>query len=79
MRVAIRALTTLPRSKSVQTSVQPPAELRSIHPAPPTSMQFKGKTITIQGLNNPLRGDAANFDKHVQAGAAMVSSRHQGW
>ena len=58
----------------LQTSVQPPAELRSIHPAPPTSMQFKGKTVTIQGLNNPLRGDTANFDKNVQAGAATYAS-----
>ncbi len=59
----------------LQTTVEAPAELRSIHPAPPTSIQFKGKSINIQGLNNPLRGDSANFDKNVQAGAAVYTSR----
>ncbi len=59
----------------LQTTVEAPAELRSIHPAPPTSIQFKGKTLNIQGLNNPLRADQANFDKNVQAGAAVYTSR----
>lgn len=58
----------------LQSTVEAPAELRSIHPAPPTSIQFKGKTLNIQGLNNPLRADQANFEKNVQAGAAVYVS-----
>ncbi len=58
----------------LQTTVEAPAELRSIHPAPPTSIQFKGKTLNIQGLNNPLRTDQANFERNAQAGAAVYAS-----
>ena len=52
-------------------TVEAPAELRAIHPAPPASISFKGKTIDIQGLDNPLRKDAANRDKYVAEGAAI--------
>jgi mono/diheme cytochrome c family protein len=48
---------------------QAPAELRAVHPAPPASIQFRGKEITIQGFDNPLRKDQANFKKNVAAGA----------
>jgi mono/diheme cytochrome c family protein len=58
----------------IQTTVEAPAELRSIHPAPPTTIQFQGQTLNIQGLENPLRADQANFDKNVQAGAAVYAS-----
>ncbi|MFQ5854855.1 MAG: c-type cytochrome [Anaerolineae bacterium] len=34
--------------------VQAPAELRAIHPAPPSSIQFRGETLEIQGLDNPF-------------------------
>ena len=80
----------------LQTSVQPPAELRSIHPAPPTictalevfppdnpwnqivtdwPLHPNSKNLVAGiGLNKPLRGDTANFDKNVQAGAATYAS-----
>jgi mono/diheme cytochrome c family protein len=32
----------------------PPAELRQTHPAPPPSIQFRGRAIQIQGLDNPF-------------------------
>jgi DMSO reductase family type II enzyme heme b subunit len=51
--------------------IEAPAELRAIHPAPPASISFKGKTLDIQGLDNPLRKDAANFKKHVAEGAVI--------
>ncbi len=38
----------------VSGKVQAPAELRSAHPAPPNSLQFRGRTIQIQGLENPF-------------------------
>jgi mono/diheme cytochrome c family protein len=47
-----------------------PAELRAVHPAPPGSIQFRGKEINISGVENPLRKDTANFRKNVEAGAA---------
>jgi mono/diheme cytochrome c family protein len=48
-----------------------PAELRAVHPAPPASIQFRGKEINISGVDNPLRKDAASFRKHVEAGGAI--------
>ena len=50
-----------------------PAELRAVHPAPPASISFRGKTIDIQGLENPLRKDAANFNKYVAEGAVIYA------
>src|SRR2546426_3925031 len=32
-----------------------PPNLRSIHPAPPAEITFRGKSITLTGLDNPLR------------------------
>jgi len=48
---------------------QAPPELRAVHPAPPASIQFRGKEINIQGFDNPLRKDQASFKRHVAAGA----------
>jgi mono/diheme cytochrome c family protein len=50
---------------------QAPPELRAVHPAPPASIQFRGKEIQITGLDNPLRKDQAAFKKHVVAGAEV--------
>ena len=50
---------------------QAPPELRAVHPAPPASIQFRGKEIQITGLDNPLRKDQAAFEKHVAAGAEV--------
>ena len=50
---------------------QAPPELRAVHPAPPGSIQFRGKEIAITGLDNPLRKDQAGFKKHVAAGAEI--------
>src|SRR5881628_2488889 len=48
---------------------QAPPELRAVHPAPPASIQSRGKEIQIAGLDNPLRKDQATFRTHVAAGA----------
>ncbi|OLC13638.1 MAG: hypothetical protein AUH29_12520 [Candidatus Rokubacteria bacterium 13_1_40CM_69_27] len=50
---------------------QAPAELRAVHPAPPDTIQFRGKQINISGAENPLRKDQASRQKHVAAGAAL--------
>ncbi len=49
----------------------PPAELRSIHPAPPSQIQFRGKSINLDGAENPFRKDKANFRKYVEEGAVI--------
>ncbi len=48
----------------------PPAELRTVHPAPPAMIQFRGRDIDIAALENPLRHDGENYDRHVEAGRA---------
>jgi len=48
----------------------PPAELRTVHPAPPATIQFRGRDIDLAELENPLRHDVENFDRHVEAGGA---------
>jgi mono/diheme cytochrome c family protein len=50
---------------------QAPPELRAVHPAPPASIQFRGKEITITGLDNPLRKDQANLARHIAAGGEI--------
>ncbi len=52
-------------------TAEAPPELRAVHPAPPASVSFRGKTLEIQGLDNPLRKDTANFKKHVAEGGAI--------
>jgi DMSO reductase family type II enzyme heme b subunit len=51
--------------------VEAPPELRAVHPAPPASISFRGKSMYIQGLENPLRKDAARLGQHVAEGAAI--------
>jgi mono/diheme cytochrome c family protein len=50
---------------------QAPPELRAVHPAPPASIQFRGKEIAIAGFDNPLRKDAGAFKKHVGVGGEI--------
>ena len=50
---------------------QAPPELRAVHPAPPAAIQFRGKELTIQGLDNPLRKDQANLKKNIAAGGEI--------
>src|SRR5207237_5388135 len=50
---------------------QAPPELRAVHPAPPGSIQFRGKEINIAGFDNPLRKDAAVYKTQVAAGGTI--------
>jgi mono/diheme cytochrome c family protein len=50
---------------------QAPPELRAVHPAPPAAIQFRGKEISISGLDNPLRKDQAALARHVAAGGEI--------
>lgn len=52
----------------VKPAFVPPVTPRITHPEPPSEIDFKGNTISILGLVNPLRKDAANFSQNVGAG-----------
>jgi mono/diheme cytochrome c family protein len=51
----------------VRPTVAAPANLRSIHPAPPSQITFRGESMVLNGLENPLRheGDLA---EHLAVG-----------
>lgn len=56
-------------------SVEAPVELRSIHPAPPSSVKLFGKRYNLQTLVNPLRkyekDDPEKFRELVREGARV--------
>ncbi|HEX9885056.1 MAG TPA: hypothetical protein VGA70_01135, partial [Longimicrobiales bacterium] len=41
----------------VKPEVSAPPSFRAIHPAPPTSITFRGETMQLAGLENPLRSE----------------------
>jgi mono/diheme cytochrome c family protein len=47
---------------------EPPISARITHPEPPTEIDFKGNTIRILGLENPLRKDTANLSQYTKEG-----------
>ena len=51
----------------VRPTVAAPSTLRSIHPAPPSQIEFAGQSIVITGLNNPLRG-SGSLEEHYEEG-----------
>jgi mono/diheme cytochrome c family protein len=59
----IGALTLL----QVRPTVAAPPSLRSIHPAPPSQITFRGQTMVLDGLENPLRG-AGDRSQHLELG-----------
>lgn len=54
--------------EKVRPSFEPPVSARIRHPEPPIEIDFKGKTIRILGLENPLRKDTANLSKYTEEG-----------
>ncbi len=56
-------------------SFEAPVELRTIHPAPPTTVKVFGKRVNLLTLENPLRplekDDKAAFAEAVAEGAAV--------
>ena len=71
LMVILPLLTGYYTYSSVAAEQGAPPELRAVHPAPPATMTFRGKTIDVQGLENPFRKDTANFTKHVAEGGAI--------
>ena len=58
----------------VQTTVAAPPNLRSIHPAPPSEITFRGKAITLTGLDNPLRQHPDSLPTYVAEGKRVYLS-----
>jgi mono/diheme cytochrome c family protein len=57
--IAIPLLVGFVTFRQVRQTVAAPPSLRSVHPAPPSSITFRGKSITLAGLENPLRADGS--------------------
>ena len=55
-----------------QSEVAPPGQQRTVHPAPPSEIDFKGKRIDVLTAENPFRHleeeDPAAFREHVANG-----------
>lgn len=47
--------------------VSAPIQLRSIHPAPPGQITFRGRSMPLTNLENPLR-KRGNLDEHYRTG-----------
>ncbi|HXY53550.1 MAG TPA: cytochrome c [Nitrospirota bacterium] len=55
----------------VKPTFEPPLSPRITHPEPPTEIDFRGNTIKILGLENPLRKDPAAVPGLVQEGKVI--------
>ena len=68
--VALPVLVGFLTYRQVSASVGAPAALRSIHPAPPNQITFRGQQMQLAGLENPLRheGDLA---EHIRTGNSL--------
>ena len=56
--------------QNVKPSFGAPIGLRSIHPAPPTQITFRGRTMGLTGLENPLHS-TGSLESHVGRGARV--------
>lgn len=48
-----------------------PSELRTVHPAPPNEITFRGQKMRLQGAENPFRKDGQVDAQTVEAGYAV--------
>lgn len=56
--------------QAVKPSFGAPPSLRSIHPAPPNQITFRGEALRLQGLENPLRHEGSRTE-HVARGRRL--------
>jgi mono/diheme cytochrome c family protein len=52
----------------VKPKLEPPVSARIVHPEPPASISFRGESMKMLGVENPVRKDEANFKKHIEEG-----------
>ncbi|MQA90462.1 MAG: c-type cytochrome [Gemmatimonas sp.] len=65
--VAIPALIGVLTFFQVRPTVAAPPNLRSIHPAPPSQISFRGQPIVLDRLENPLRHEG-DLNEHLAVG-----------
>jgi len=53
--------------EQVKPDVSAPASFRAVHPAPPGQISFRGQTIQLSGLENPLRHEGS-LEEHYEEG-----------
>ena len=54
-----------------RTTVTAPPNLRSIHPAPPDEITFRGQSMKLAGLTNPLRAHPESLAAYTQEGKTV--------
>ena len=67
LMIVIPILVALGTFNQVRPSVTALQSLRSIHPAPPSQIDFQGETIQLAGLENPLRS-TGSMEEHYENG-----------
>ena len=65
--VLLPALVAFVTYEQMKPSLAAPPSFRAIHPAPPSSINFQERTITITGLENPLR-HTGSLEEHYEEG-----------
>jgi mono/diheme cytochrome c family protein len=58
----------------VRPTVSAPASLRSIHPAPPGQITFRGRTMVLAEVTNPLRAPDRIEDAYATGGTVYVQN-----
>lgn len=65
--ILVPALAGFVTFEQARGKVSAPAQLRSIHPAPPAQLTFRGRTLRLTELSNPLRTTGA-LEEHYKEG-----------
>lgn len=68
--VLVPLLVGLAAFMQVRPTVAAPPGLRSVHPAPPSTITFRGATMNLDGLENPLRA-RGSLEEHYEAGKVL--------
>lgn len=67
LMVALPILIGLMVFLQVRPTVAAPSTLRSIHPAPPSQIEFQGQSMLLSDLENPLRS-RGSMEEHYEEG-----------
>ena len=67
LMIAVPLLVGFATYQQTRPQVNAPIQLRSIHPAPPTQIVFRGKSMQLAALENPLRR-AGSMSEHLATG-----------
>jgi hypothetical protein len=68
--VIVPLLVGLMAFMQVRPTVAAPPGLRSVHPAPPTTISFRGASLNLDGLENPLRS-RGSLNEHYAVGKVI--------